>query len=84
MSTITSDDKEISSNSSSKSPSYDGVRSPTDQLGFSEKYKGTKQEVSQRPEEMVDSPPNGGLKAWLQACGSFVLMMNSWLVPQFY
>jgi len=36
--------------------------------------------VKSRPDSVnnISSVPNGGLKAWLQVAGSFVLMINTW------
>jgi len=36
--------------------------------------------IKSRPDSVnnISSIPNGGLKAWLQVAGSFVLMLNTW------
>jgi hypothetical protein len=44
-------------------------------------------ELNQPPLELeiqskhkIDPPPNGGLKAWVQVLGAFMLFFNSWYI----
>lgn len=34
--------------------------------------------ASPPPGPSIPPPPNGGLKAWLQVVGSFLLVLNTW------
>lgn len=40
--------------------------------------EGEKEASSAPPVPSVPPPPNGGLKAWLQVAGSFLLVLNTW------
>lgn len=40
--------------------------------------EGEKEVSSAPPVPSVPPPPNGGLKAWLQVAGSFLLVLNTW------
>ena len=72
------DHKELFYISSSNTPSHDGGASSWKPSLYTREHEVKQGPAFMDPEEAIDTPPNGGFKAWLQACGSFFLMMNCW------